>query len=170
MVLDGGSTPQALVSLNGAMLPMPGWSGVVFPPAAKLLAATPLAARLFAWRAGDPAAVRRLVASTGSVLDPVGLDLYGRLIRSPDHVHGTLQMMAGWDLAPLQRDLPRLDLPVLLVVGLADGTVDPRHAERVRQLLPRAHVVRLAGLGHLAHEERPGSVADALGNFAATLA
>lgn len=168
MALDGSIAPRALVSLNGALLPMPGWSGALFPPAAKLLAATPFAARLFAWRAGDPAAVRRLVASTGSEVDPTGLDLYGRLIRSPDHVYGTLQMMAGWDLEPLQCDLARLTVPVLLVVGLGDGTVDPRDADRVQRLLPRARVSRLPGLGHLAHEEQPAAVAAALRSFLAT--
>jgi magnesium chelatase accessory protein len=167
MVLDGMLKPRAIVSLNGALLPLPGLSGTIFPPVAKLLAANSLAARMFAWRAADPAAVRRLVASTGSTLDRDGLAYYGRLIRSPAHVAGTLQMMAGWDLVALQRDLPRLSVPLLMIVGLQDGTVSPAEAERMFPVLPQTKVVRLAGLGHLAHEEQAATVARAIAEFVA---
>jgi magnesium chelatase accessory protein len=165
MFLDGRLGADRLVSINGALLPLPGWSGAVFPPVAKLLASNSLAARVFAWGATDPAAVRRLVASTGSVLDRTGLELYARLIRNPAHVAGTLQMMAGWNLEPLQRDLARLAVPLLLLVGLQDGTVAPSEAERVQQLLPDARLVSLPGLGHLAHEEDAAAVAAAIAGF-----
>lgn len=167
MALDGAMPLRALASINGALLPLPGWSGAVFPPVAKVLAANSLASRLFAWRANDPAAVRRLVASTGSSLDRTGLDLYGRLIGSPAHVAGTLQMMAAWDLDALQRDLYRLDVPLLLLVGQQDRTVAPAEAARVRQFVPAARIEALPGLGHLAHEEKPELVAAALGRFVA---
>ena len=169
MVLDQTLEPRAIVTLNGALLPLPGLSGTIFPPVAKLLAANSLAARVFAWRAADPAAVRRLVASTGSTLDRDGLAYYGRLIRSPAHVAGTLQMMACWDLGALQRDLARLPVPLLMIVGMHDGTVSPAEAERVLRSLPQAKVVRLAGLGHLAHEEQPATVARAIAEFVAGL-
>lgn len=166
MALDGGLALRGLVSINGALLPLPGWSGAVFPPVAKFLATNSLAARLFAWRANDPAAVRRLVASTGSLLDQAGLGLYGRLIGSPAHVAGTLQMMAAWDLEQLQRDLPRLDVPLLLLVGQQDRTVSPAEAERVQRFIAAARIEPLPGLGHLAHEEKPALVADAFERFA----
>jgi magnesium chelatase accessory protein len=47
-------------------------------------------------------------------------------------------------------------------VGENDRTVPPSEAERVRAILPRAKLRRLPGLGHLAHEERPGKVAEML--------
>jgi magnesium chelatase accessory protein len=170
LAIDGALPLRAITSLNGALLPLPGWSGAVFPPVAKFLAANSLTARLFAWRANDPAAVRRLVASTGSSLDRAGLDLYGRLIASPGHVAATLQMMAAWDLDALQRDLPRLDVPLLLVVGQQDRTVAPAEADRVRKFIPSARIERLPGLGHLAHEEKPELVAGVLQRFAAATA
>jgi magnesium chelatase accessory protein len=170
MALDGRTPLRALASINGALLPLPGWSGAVFPPVAKFLAANALASRFFAWRANDPAAVRRLVASTGSALDRTGLDLYGRLIGSPAHVAGTLQMMAAWDLEELQRDLSRLDLPLLLLAGQQDRTVAPAEAERVRKFVPAARIESLPGLGHLAHEEKPELVAAVLESFAASRA
>jgi len=37
--------------------------------------------------------------------------------------------------------------------------VPPAQAERVRARLPSARILRLPGLGHLAHEERPEALA-----------
>jgi len=165
MCLDGAITPRGLVSLNGALLELPGLPRAVFSPLARLLAASPLP-RLFAWRARDRSAVERLVASTGSQLDAAGVDLYARLVRDPAHVEGVLTMMARWDLGALEADLPALAVPLLLVVGLQDGTVPPSEGRRVRDRVPRAELVELPGLGHLAHEERPATVAQLLREFA----
>lgn len=160
MALDGRIAPRRLVSLNGALLPFHGLAGRVFSPVAKLLARSSLAPRLFAWRATDPAVVERLLQSTGSTLDPAGAEFYGRLARHPSHVGGALGMMAQWDLAPLARDLPRLQIPLVLVTGSADRAIPPSQARRVRALLPTATIVRLPRLGHLAHEEQPQAIAD----------
>jgi len=162
MALDGRIAPQLIVSLNGALLPMQGAHWLLFAPLARLLAATSLSARLFAWTARDPLAVQRLVDSTGSRLEPADLARYAQLVRSPGHVDGTLRMMAAWDLAALARDLPRLATPLALVVGTADRTVPPAEARRVQALLPRSRLLELPGLGHLAHEEAAPRVAEAL--------
>lgn len=160
MALDGAIAPKGIVSLNGALLPLHGLAGLLFSPAAKLLSFNPLVPRLFAWRASDETAVRRLIASTGSTLDARGIARYGRLLRSPQHVTGALAMMANWDLRPLQRDLPRLKPPLVLVAAGNDRTLPPAEARRVRALLPSAELIDLPSLGHLAHEERPDVVAD----------
>jgi magnesium chelatase accessory protein len=160
MTLDGFIQPRALVSLNGALMPWRGLPAHVFSPAAKLMAANVLVARLFARRAADRRVVERLVESTGSTLEPVGVDLYQRLVRHPSHVGASLAMMANWDLAALAPDLSRLQPPLFLVVGEGDLTVSPSEARRVRERLPSAEVISLPGLGHLAHEERPEEVAD----------
>lgn len=167
---DGAIAPRSLVALNGAMLPLPGLAGLAFAPIARLLALNGFAARLFARRAGDPRAVQRLITSTGSRLDARGVELYARLVRNPGHVAGALGMMANWDLQALRQALPRLPCRVLLVVGMNDRTVAPGEADRVRRLLPGARVERLAGLGHLAHEERPGAVATLIEREAAVAA
>lgn len=168
MCLDGCIAPRVLVSLNGALLPLFGLAGHVFSPAARLLAAAPLVPRLFAWRAGASGAVERLVASTGSRLDPRGVELYRRLIVSPGHVGATISMMANWELDGLERDLPHLAPDLVLVVAERDRTVNPVEAERVLARLPSARVIRLPGLGHLAHEERPELVAGLIDEVAAT--
>jgi magnesium chelatase accessory protein len=167
MCLDRRMAPLGIASLNGALLELPGLPRVVFAPMARLLAANPLVPRLFAWRARDRAAVERLVASTGSRLDTAGIEQYARLVSDPEHVAGALGMMAQWNLGALERDLPRLSVPLLLVVGGSDRTLPPSEAKRVQRLLPAARIVELAPLGHLAHEEQPAAVARLIVEFAA---
>ena len=161
-VLDGGLAPRMLAAINGAFLPLAGLPGLLVPPVARLMAATPIAAQLFARRTWDHAAVERLIGGTGSRLDAEGLALYGALVRDPRHAAGALAMMARWDLQPLARDLARLRTPLALIVGSNDLAVPPRDAQRVRALLPpqsACSVDVVDGAGHLVHEERPHEVA-----------
>ena len=162
MALDARVAPRAIVSLNGALLPFSPVPGLLLAPLARLLAAMPVVPQLFSWSARRRATVERLIRSTGSTLDAEGVELYWRLVRSRRHVAGVLEMMARWDLAPLAQSLPGLSAPLLQLVGLADRTVPPAHAERVRELLPSAQTVGMPGLGHLAHEERADRVMQAL--------
>lgn len=162
MAIDGLARPQEIVSLGGALLPLGGVAGQIFSPMAKLLAANPLVARFFAWSAArDRAAVLRLLDGTGSTLDARGNALYGRLVRNTGHVEGALTMMAQWDLHELRPDLPRLSVPLHLVVGSRDGTIPPAQADEVKALVAGARITVLPGLGHLAHEQAPDRI-DAL--------
>jgi magnesium chelatase accessory protein len=154
LVLDGLAAPHALVALNGALLPL-GGPGRLFSPLARLLAFNPLVPAAFAWMARDQRLAQRLLAGTGSSIDATGAALYARLVADPGHAAGALAMMAQWDLAPLAADLPRLAVPLHLVVAEGDLTVPPAHAERIRAHVPGARLHRMPALGHLAHEERP---------------
>ncbi len=164
MAIDRLVSPLGIVSLNGAFVPFTG-PFRVFSPMAKFLASTSLAARIAASRAKDPRAVKRVLDSTGSTIDAQSAALYERLVRSPAHVAGALAMMASWDLDALWRDLPRLDVPLLLVAGSRDGTVSPSQADRVAARVRLGRVERLSGLGHLAHEESPDRVCAAIDAF-----
>ena len=160
--LDGALAPRAIVAINGALLPLAGLAGLLFPPVARLMATTPLAARLFARRSWHPAAVEQLIEGTGSKLDAQGLALYGTLLRDAHHAAGALGMMARWDLRPLERDLARLRTPLTLIVGSNDRAVPPQDAQRVRNIVPRPTcraIDTIHGAGHLVHEERPAEVA-----------
>lgn len=159
MALDRGIAPAAIISLNGAFLGFGGLAGQLFSPVARLLAAGSFASRFFAWQARDPSIVDKLVRSTGSVLDPLGMKLYAQLVRNPGHVAAALAMMAHWDLAALERELPLLNIPVWLVAAENDLTVPPAQATRVARLLARPHTVLWPMLGHLAHEESPAQCA-----------
>ena len=157
-LLDGRLAAQRLVGLNAALLPFDGPAGWVFAPLARLMSRQPWVPWLLARRARDPAAVQRLVATTGSRLDAEGLALYARLVRCPGHVAGALAMVADWDLATLWQDLSRLPVPLGLLVATRDGTLPPAQALRVRERLPATRVRKLVGLGHLAHEEAAARV------------
>lgn len=166
MTLDDTLRPRGIVSLNGALLPLDGVLGLIFAGTARLLSVAPFASRALAWHASRPEVVARLMRDTGSRLDAEGLEFYGRLARQPGHVSAAFDMMANWDLHPLARDLPRLDRPLLLVAAERDGMVPPQAAERIGALVPRATLLRLPELGHLAHEEAPALVAGHIGDFA----
>ena len=75
--------------------------------------------------------------------------------------------MANWDLEAFARDLPRLKTPLVVVTGTNDLMVPPDQQRRVRNLLPRAQMVSLPRLGHLAHEEKPEEVAQLVTRLAA---
>ena len=162
MLLDGTLAARALVAINGAFLPLAGLPGLLFPPVARLMAATPLASQLFARRSWDRAAVEKLIGGTGSTLDSPGLALYGMLVRDARHAAGALGMMSRWDLRPLVRDLARLQTPLTMVTGALDRAVPPGDARRVAAMLPASTpcaIETVHGAGHLVQEEQPEQVA-----------
>lgn len=160
MALDGQVKPRAIIGFNAALLPFPGPARKFAPQMAKLLFLNPFAPAFFAVQASE-ATVARLIKSTGSRLDLEGLKLYGRLFSSYAHVSGALAMMAHWDLEALARDLPRLGVPLTLIVGDQDRAIAPTQADDVMKLTGMARKVVLPGLGHLAHEEAPALAGEA---------
>lgn len=165
LCLDGLAAPRAVAGLNAALLPLPGVAGAMFAPLARTLVRNSLVPRLFAWSASWPGTLDRLLEGTGSTIDARGRELYGRLVRSPAHVGAALAMMAGWDLEALARRLPAMTTPLHLIVGERDRTLPPDLAWQAAERMPGASVVRLAGLGHLAHEERPAEAAALLASL-----
>lgn len=159
MALDGRIAPRSIVSLNGALQPLGERNAAFFSKTARLLVGLPFVPSLFAWRAQNRSVAERLLTDTGSRIDARGVDFYARLFRHSGHLGAALNMMANWDLMPLLRDLPRLAPELLLVVGANDRAVPPAQADRVRARLPKARIVKLNLLGHLAHEEDPAGIA-----------
>jgi magnesium chelatase accessory protein len=170
MSLDRRIAPHALVSVNGALLPLPGLAGRVYTPMARLLALNPLVPRLFAWRAAERRVLLRLIEGTGSQLDAQGIALYGQLVASAGHAAAALAMMAAWDLHALADELPQLQPALLLLVGERDRTVSPSQARELAARVRGARVVSLPGLGHLAHEEQPAIVQSAMQDLLAAAA
>lgn len=150
---------DAVVALNGAFLPFTGLAGLLLPKVARAMSVNSMAARLFAWRAADTKAVRRLIGNTGSMLDARGVALYARLVGNPVHVAAALHMMARWNVAPLCSRLPELGPRLHLLAGASDLAVPPAQSRWVQQRVPGASLDRLEGAGHLAHEEMPGLIA-----------
>jgi magnesium chelatase accessory protein len=160
--LDGRVAPTAIVSINGAIVPPHGAIGRWFLPIGRLLAGNGLIAHAFAASLTLPGATRHLLASTGSRIDALGERCYAHLVRQPEHVAGALRLMAAWNLASMQPQLPALAPRLHLISGANDGTLPPQHADRVAALVPGSRRVMLPALGHLAHEEDAAAVLAAL--------
>jgi magnesium chelatase accessory protein len=162
MALDGIDPPLGIVGINAALLPFPGPLG----PWARLLARTlfynPAAIGIFSHRAAQSGAVDDLLRGTGSSIDAAGVALYERLFRTKSHLEGTIALMSHWDLDALYRNLPTLTTPLTLIVGDRDRAVPPSNAAAIRRVVPHARVITVPRLGHLAHEEAPSTVADAI--------
>ncbi|MEM9229072.1 MAG: alpha/beta fold hydrolase BchO [Pseudomonadota bacterium] len=154
-----GPAPAHIMGINPALVPFQGLAGLLFPPLAKLLALNPFAAPFFARTAASETAVRNLISSTGSQLDPEGMALYRALIGDAAHVDGALRMMARWNLNPLLAELSDIDTPITLMVGENDKTVPPETTRNQASRLPNARLVEVPILGHLMHEEDPAHFA-----------
>jgi len=158
--LDHTLQPAEIISLNGALLPLSGFKHPAVTPLVRAIASSDWVSRFFTRRLESPREVARMLAATGSTVDARGMELYGRLSRSPAHAGAALTMMAVWDVRPLERELAQLSVPLTLVVGSRDRMILPGEASKVRRLLPAAELVQFPELGHLAHEERPDFIAE----------
>lgn len=167
MIGHGLAAPAAMVSIGGALLPFPGMTAKIFPAVAKWLALNPFTPEIFAWRARAGETPAFLARATGSRIDPLGIELYGRLFASPGHIAGALAMMGEWALEPLERALPHIATPVLLMHGERDATIPIATSRQVATRMPDAILLALPGLGHLAHEEAPQATTMHIFEFAA---
>ena len=153
--LDTDTLPRGMLCINAAFNPFGSVAAPLFSKTAKWFARShwlpkALASPALRWRATGS-----MLADTGSAVDPLMSRCYDTLLGNPDHIAGTLRMMAGWDLPPLLRRLPALKMPVWLTAAEGDRTIPPERSTSVAQDLPHAHTMRIPDLGHLAHEEDP---------------
>lgn len=149
-----GHAPQ-IIAINAALESFGGLAGLLFPPLAKVLAATPFVPSLFSSVASDPRRIEALISSTGSQLPPQSIALYRQLVADRKHVNGALLMMAQWSLTGFLTSLEAHPAKVTLVVGDKDETVEPRVSETAASLIPEAQMIRMSDAGHLLHEEHP---------------
>ncbi len=162
MILDGRISPDSLVSINGALLALPGMTGQFFSISARLLAGIPTLPAWVAGVGGQRHFTHRLIEGTGSRLGKTQVEYYRRLVANPRHVAAALRMMANWDLVPLEAALPNLHTPVHLVVCEGDLTVPPEQSRELNRRLPDADLHSVSRLGHLGHEEDPAQFAQLL--------
>jgi magnesium chelatase accessory protein len=155
---------ERIVVVNGALEDFRGPAGVLFPAMARVLALNPLTG-FFLSRGNPEAQVRNIIGATGTNLDADALALYARLIGRRSHVEGTLAMMAQWSLRELNAALPEIRVPTLFIHGVRDQAVRIEVAERAAAAMPKARLQRLEGVGHIAQEEAPDAVAEAVAAF-----
>ena len=156
MALDRSIQPRLVVGLGAALVPFSGLARAVFPSAARVLAT---ASRIFPIKMQREDSVRRMLESTGSMLDARSVALYRQLSSRPRHVAAVLAMMASWNIDALHEELPTLETPTLLVVGRRDRAAPVAQQRGSAMRIPHAEVVVVEGAGHLVHEEQPRAVA-----------
>ncbi len=151
---------QAVVGINAALGTFEGLAGTLFPMLARGFASIPFLPSVIARTWGNATRVNGLLDGTGSMLGPDARSQYLTLVQSPAHIDGALGMMSQWNLMPMVARLGTNPVPTLLITGDADRTVPPRISRDVAARMPAARYVELAGLGHLAHEEAPDTMAN----------
>jgi magnesium chelatase accessory protein len=166
-LLAEGDPAIPLVGFNPAIAPFPGLAAKLFPALAKALFVNPFAPRIFSRIARVRGETERfLVRSTGSRIDAEGLRCYAVLLGNARHCRGALDMMASWDLERLDRALPGVANPALLVHSDGDSAIPLASVRKAAARLPQATLEVVPKLGHLAHEEDPGHYAHRVLDFA----
>jgi len=160
LALDLPQQPLGLLCINAAFKPFGAMAAPFFSGAARWLANSrwlpkALASPTLRWRA-----TASMLSDTGSHVSPLSSRCYGALLAQPDHIAGTLRMMAGWDLPPLLRRLSDIDALVWLVACEGDRTIPPIRSTSVAHHFARCRTVRVPALGHLGHEESPDAFVD----------
>ncbi|MBC6438566.1 MAG: alpha/beta fold hydrolase [Rhodobacteraceae bacterium] len=165
LTYSGAVQPRGLVAVNGALEDFKGPAGWLFPMMAKALVLNPFTGIFLSRSGASMSSVRNLISSTGSTLPPEGLAFYQRLISDRRHIDGTLAMMANWSLSALNRALPEITTPALFLHGTRDRAVPHSVAARAAAAMPSGIVTLLPDVGHLAHEEVPEQVMNAVQDF-----
>ena len=153
--LIADSPPKGILCINAAFNPFGSLAAPLFSKTARWFARSAWLPRALASPALRWRATGSMLADTGSAVDPLMSRCYDTLLSNPDHIAGTLRMMAGWDLPPLLANLPSLQMPVWLAAAEGDRTIPPDRSTSVVSDLAHARSVRIPDLGHLAHEEDP---------------
>ncbi len=154
--LRGFLPGASIVGLNAALEPIEG--NTLLSPLAKLLFLNPMTSRIVSLQAKFSGASKALIKATGSPIDDTGIACYDALLQQPSHIKGALGMMARWDLVPLQRRLPGIDAPVLLIASVDDPMVPSAVSRKAAHLIPNARLDVVRDGGHLLHELKPDLV------------
>ncbi len=167
LALDHGFVGP-IIGLSAALRPFPGLLAQIFPAVAKALFVNPLVPRIFAGSVDLTGGAKRFLwRSTHSRIDAGGIACYRTLLKHPVHAGGALAMMANWDLPALREQMDEVGNPVLLVHGVNDPAIPLAWVRDAQGWLPDARLEVLPGLGHLAHEEAPETVAALIAGFLA---
>ena len=78
-----------------------------------------------------------------------------------------LPLLEAFTTDDLLARLPAVDLPTVIVCGLADHTTPPRDSQRMAAAIPRARSVWVSGAGHMLPWEAPHAIRDAVTNVTA---
>ncbi len=147
------NTPATCI--NAAFGNFPGMAGIMFPYIAKLAAIAPFSSSFIAQMAHDQARVGKLMDGTGSKLSGDQLRGYQFLFQRKQHVQGTLQLMADWNLDNFLSKLKLVQNPIQFIAAANDKTVPPSVSKEWAMRVASAEFIEFKGYGHLIHEEAP---------------
>ena len=154
-LLENDAQIRGILSINGAFNPFGSIAAPMFSKAAKLLSRSRWLPHLLASPALRWRGMGSILSDTGSSVDPVMSRCYEVLLSNPEHIAGTLRMMAGWDLPALTDLMHTIIQPIWLVACEGDRTIPPERSVSLGTQLKNARVFRIPSLGHLGHEEDP---------------
>jgi len=157
-------TKSSVICINAAFGEFPGLAGVMFPIFAKIIAVIPFSSDVLAGLSKNKERTEKLIANTGSKITKDRLDHYKALFSKPNHVKGTLKLMAEWDLSKFLKNLKNCDSNIYFLVGILDKTVPISVSKKWSQILPRTKYHEISGAGHLVHEEKPHEVSQIIFN------
>lgn len=162
-----GQQSVPLIGFTPALKPFPGIAAELFPQLAKMLFTNPFMSIIFSRMARGVGQTEKFLArATGSAIDREGLSQYEMLFSHSGHCDGALRMMANWRLDHLQKKLPDIDAPVLLLHAQNDKAIPPDSVIEAAKPLPHCTLKSLDDLGHLAHEEQPDKAVQIITAFA----
>jgi pimeloyl-ACP methyl ester carboxylesterase len=101
----------------------------------------------------------------GKKARPSHVELVRRMLRdTPDDTRRlAIHALVGLDLTP---DLPKIDLPTLVIGGTADVLTPPAESRRMASLIPGARLELIPGGGHMLMFEEPEKINALLRDFA----
>ena len=155
---------SGVICINAAFGEFPGLAGVMFPIFAKIIAVVPFSSDVLAALSKNKERTEKLIANTGSKITRDRLDHYKVLFSKPNHVKGTLKLMAEWDLSEFLKNLKNCNSNINFLVGILDKTVPNSVSKKWSQILPRTKYHEISGAGHLVHEEKPYEVSQIILN------
>ncbi len=147
--------PRAIMGFNPSLIPPSPLYTRVLGPLIAPIATSAVVTHALAALVARTRTVDRLLASTASTIPPAQRERYTQLFHDPAHVRGAMGLMAAADLPAIERDAPRLAIPLAFVVGMEDPWVPQRPLLAIlRRACPGAAIDRWSG-GHLLHEADP---------------
>ena len=155
---------NGVLCINAAFGEFPGLAGVMFPIFAKIIAVVPFSSDVLAGLSRNKERTEKLIANTGSKITQDSLNHYKVLFSKPNHVKGTLKLMAEWSLSEFLKNLKNCNSSINFLVGNLDKTVPISVSKKWSQILPRTGYHEIAGAGHLVHEEKPYEVSQIILN------
>ena len=155
---------SGVICINAAFGEFPGLAGVMFPIFAKIIAVVPFSSDVLAGLSRNKERTEKLIANTGSKITQDSLNHYKVLFSKPNHVKGTLKLMAEWSLSEFLKNLKNCNSSINFLVGNLDKTVPISVSKKWSQILPRTSYYEISGAGHLVHEEKPYEVSQIILN------